>query len=564
MSAHRRFNIPLHSNDALKTMNDLRRKGELCDVVLHVDGRQFPAHRIVLAGASSYLRAMFTNGMLESGMKDIKLQGVEASVMESLLDFAYTGNIDVTVENVQALLSSASMLNLQSLRHVCCGFLQTHLDSSNCLGIRAFADLYSCSDLEETAYRFVRQHFLDVVKGDEFLQLPKQELRNLLREDLLQVRSESQVFEAVETWILHDFSRRKDHAVELLSNVRLPLLTLEFLEARVFPSKVVKNNADCQLLLAKVLNESARNLPLYMTIPRAQPQAVYVIGGRNGVDCQLASLERYDTLTDEWTVLQSMKYPRTAVGACSLNGLLYVVGGECAVNIPHDDTMYVRHVECYDPAVNQWMSLADIAIQRSFVAVTALNGYLYALGGEDRTCSYNYVERYDPKTDQWSTVQCMRRKRSGAGVAVCDGKLYIAGGYDRGVHSDRASVECYDPETDTWTFVTELEKARSGMGLVSVNGCLYALGGRNRSTDHYFDLAERYNPQLQQWQPIAPLNTPRAWPSVAVYDSKIFVLGGFDGAHRLASVEVYNPDTDVWHFVQDMNTCRAGCGAAVL
>lgn len=144
------------------------------------------------------------------------------------------------------------------------------------------------------------------------------------------------------------------------------------------------------------------------------------------------------------------------------------------------------------------------------------------------------------------------------------GKLYIAGGYDRGVHSDRASVECYDPETDTWTFVTELEKARSGMGLASVNGCLYALGGRNRSTDHYFDLAERYNPQLQQWQPIAPLNTPRAWPSVAVYDSKIFVLGGFDGAHRLASVEVYDPDRDIWDFVQDMNTCRAGCGAAVL
>jgi len=363
MAAHRRFNIPLHSNDALKTMNDLRRKGELCDVVLHVDGRQFPAHRIVLAGASSYLRAMFTNGMLESGMKDIKLQGVEASVMESLLDFAYTGTIDVTVENVQALLSAASLLNLQSLRSVCCGFLQTHLDASNCLGIRAFADLYSCSELEETAYRFVRQHFLDVVKGDEFLQLPKQALRNLLREDLLQVRSENQVFEAVEAWILHDFCRRKDFAVELLSNVRLPLLTLEFLEARVFPSKIIKNNADCQLLLAKVLNESARNLPRYMTLPRAQPQAVYVIGGRNGVDCQLSSLERYDTLSNEWTLLQSMKYPRTAVGACSLNGLLYVVGGECAVSTPHDDTMYVRHVECYDPAVNQWISLADIAIQ---------------------------------------------------------------------------------------------------------------------------------------------------------------------------------------------------------
>ena len=77
MASHRRFNIPLHSNDALKTMNDLRRKGELCDVVLHVDGHEFPAHKIVLAGASSYLRAMFTNGMLESGMKDIKLHNFD-------------------------------------------------------------------------------------------------------------------------------------------------------------------------------------------------------------------------------------------------------------------------------------------------------------------------------------------------------------------------------------------------------------------------------------------------------------------------------------------------------
>lgn len=102
------------------------------------------------------------------------------------------------------------------------------------------------------------------------------------------------------------------------------------------------------------------------------------------------------------------------------------------------------------------------------------------------------------------------------------------------------------------------------MSLVALNNFLYALGGRNRSTDHYFDLAERYNTQTHQWQPVAPLNTPRAWPSVAVYDNKIFVLGGFDGAHRLSSVEVYDPDTDTWRFVQDMNICRAGCGAAVL
>lgn len=47
-----------------------------------------------------------------------------------------------------------------------------------------------------------------------------------------------------------------------------------------------------------------------------------------------------------------MKNFRIVVGVCSLNGLLYVVGGECVVNILYDDIMYVCYVECYDFVVN--------------------------------------------------------------------------------------------------------------------------------------------------------------------------------------------------------------------
>lgn len=34
--------------------------------------------------------------------------------------------------------------------------------------------------------------------------------------------------------------------------------------------------------------------------PRAQRQGVFVLGGRNGVDCQLSSVEWYDSLRDHW------------------------------------------------------------------------------------------------------------------------------------------------------------------------------------------------------------------------------------------------------------------------
>ena len=115
-------------------MSELRQKQELCDIVISVEGRKFHAHKVVLAGCSPYLRAMFTNGMLETDKNTVEIHGIEPATMDMLLDFVYNGAVEVTIENVQLLLQGASMLNLSSLRNVCCHFLQQHLDASNCLG----------------------------------------------------------------------------------------------------------------------------------------------------------------------------------------------------------------------------------------------------------------------------------------------------------------------------------------------------------------------------------------------------------------------------------------------
>ena len=40
-------------------MDDLRRQGKLCDIVIKVGDRSFPAHRVVLAAVCPYFRGMF-------------------------------------------------------------------------------------------------------------------------------------------------------------------------------------------------------------------------------------------------------------------------------------------------------------------------------------------------------------------------------------------------------------------------------------------------------------------------------------------------------------------------
>lgn len=80
-----------------------------------------------------------TDDMLERTKDVVELHDIEAQSLKQLIDFAYTGEIDITEENVQVLLPASSLLQIQSVREACCKFLLRQLHPSNCLGIRSFA-----------------------------------------------------------------------------------------------------------------------------------------------------------------------------------------------------------------------------------------------------------------------------------------------------------------------------------------------------------------------------------------------------------------------------------------
>ncbi len=80
----------------------------------------------------------------------------------------------------------------------------------------------------------------------------------------------------------------------------------------------------------------------------------------------------------------------------------------------------------------------------------------------------------------------------------------------------------------------------------------------------YAAFHSRYDLWNNEWTRMSPMNTPRAWPACVVFDNKIYAIGGYNGTNRLRSVEVYDPETDRWTYMNNMATCRAGCAAAVV
>lgn len=114
------------------TVETLRSAGDLFDVTLAAGGRRFPAHRIVLSAASSFLKELLKVICTRINRKPvgkpisfaycqitpccqhpvIVLADVSASDLESLLEFIYRGQVCVDQRRLASLLQAAQCMQI--------------------------------------------------------------------------------------------------------------------------------------------------------------------------------------------------------------------------------------------------------------------------------------------------------------------------------------------------------------------------------------------------------------------------------------------------------------------
>lgn len=61
---------------------------------------QIYAHRVVLATTSTYFKALFNDGFVEKNTFRIELHGVDGNAVNTLIDFIYTGQFEITMATV--------------------------------------------------------------------------------------------------------------------------------------------------------------------------------------------------------------------------------------------------------------------------------------------------------------------------------------------------------------------------------------------------------------------------------------------------------------------------------
>lgn len=152
-------------------------------------------------------------------------------------------------QNVQGLMVGASFLQLSKVRDACANFLMSQFHPQNVLGIRSFADSLGCTHLVSSADRYIHLYFSKVSYTDEFLNLSFNDLLDLTKRDELNVSTEETIFDACMRWVKFNEESRKKLLPQVLSKVRLPLLTPQFLADRVATEDLIRTSHQCRDLL---------------------------------------------------------------------------------------------------------------------------------------------------------------------------------------------------------------------------------------------------------------------------------------------------------------------------
>lgn len=172
--------------------------------------------------------------------------------MKRILDYVYSGDLEITLDNAQDYLRTGHMLQYPAIVQACCELLADHLHVSNCLGVKEFAAMYHCDSLEQTAYDFATENFASVVeKGEELSELSYESLVEYLSSDSIDISNEMILWKAIHNWVYFDSEERKCNLASLLTCMRLGTLTCKELSI-ILDDPIVRSQPKSVQLIEKV------------------------------------------------------------------------------------------------------------------------------------------------------------------------------------------------------------------------------------------------------------------------------------------------------------------------
>uniref|UniRef100_A0A8C7XXB1 Kelch-like family, member 42 n=1 Tax=Oryzias sinensis TaxID=183150 RepID=A0A8C7XXB1_9TELE len=181
------------------------------------------------------------------------------------------------------------------------------------------------------------------------------------------------------------------------------------------------------------------------------------------------SMLRYGEVEQRWKPLSNHLPPDMVnvrgYGSTVLDNYLFIGGGYRMTS------QEISAVHCYNPCRNEWNHVAPLNQKRSNFKLLAVQGKLFAVGGQ----CLGTVECYCPEQDWWTCVSSMPDPLTEFSACECQGFIYVIGGYT--ARDRNTSVLRYCPTSDSWAVFRSCSVHIRKQQMLSVEDTIYLVGG---------------------------------------------------------------------------------------
>ncbi|GFO32828.1 trichoplein keratin filament-binding protein, partial [Plakobranchus ocellatus] len=224
----------------------------LTDVTVVVGTTEFKCHRSILAAASDFFKAAFTCGLREDCERKITLKAIDKNIFSTILTCMYTGEIELTEENLPDIWRAAHMLLIAQVIKECEEFFETVLRCDNCFEfffqVKLLCENYRCHMLD-----LIADNFVHLRGSSDFNRLDAEDMKYLICSDKLNLAHEDDLIETLLQWAENDphaGSIDGTHGATSEDQCAESCVTVQTVDVASDQPKVAENvmgNPDCEL-----------------------------------------------------------------------------------------------------------------------------------------------------------------------------------------------------------------------------------------------------------------------------------------------------------------------------
>ncbi|XP_061651585.1 kelch repeat and BTB domain-containing protein 11 [Phyllopteryx taeniolatus] len=367
------------------------------DLVIEVGGQTINAHKSVLAEKSDYFKARLSRNIL-------KVKGMSYKTLSTLIEYVYTSQMSVSKDNVVDVITGAKILQIPCAVQAAMDRMTEQITAGNCYEILSIAKKQRLSELKETAYGFMSDNFLQILKDPcVYGRLTGSERDLVLKKRMdgrktLMAAEINDVFERVG-------SRPPSRCG---SRPQSPLSVGSLEESHTIYSFSKEAN-DWRALTAMPEDVNTKGCGICTMY-----NYLFVAGGIKGYGDKGRVSDKvfcYNPKTNHWTEIRPMTQARAQLKLVSMDGYLYAIGGECLFT-----------VEKYDPRMDRWTAVAPLPKGAFAVAheATTCNGELYVSGGS----LFYRLLKYDTKRNEWQECPYNNSRKKSTDMVALKSFIY--------------------------------------------------------------------------------------------------------------------------------------------